>query len=101
MTTVHLAPIKGALMAFHTHLRSSLILLGLALGYGCSTTAARSNPHNGLATAHVETEPVAHSGDAADDPAIWINPADPSQSTIIGTDKKGCLAVYDLAGKQL
>lgn len=52
-------------------------------------------------TATVETEPVPHSGDAADDPAIWINPADPSQSTIIGSDKQGGLAVYDLAGKQL
>jgi 3-phytase len=28
----------------------------------------------------VETVPVAHSGDAADDPAIWVNPNDPSRS---------------------
>jgi 3-phytase len=48
-----------------------------------------------------ETEPVPHGGDAADDPAIWVNPRDPAQSTIIGTDKKGGLAVYDLAGRQL
>jgi 3-phytase len=52
-------------------------------------------------TATVETDPVPHGGDAADDPAIWINPADPALSTIIGTDKQGGLAVYDLAGKQL
>lgn len=52
-------------------------------------------------TATVETEPMPHSGDAADDPAIWINPQDPAQSTIIGTDKQGGLAVYDLSGKQL
>jgi 3-phytase len=49
----------------------------------------------------VETDPVPSSGDAADDPAIWINPADPAQSTIIGTNKRGGLAVYDLKGKQL
>jgi 3-phytase len=49
-------------------------------------------------TASVETEPVPHSGDAADDPAVWIHPTDPSLSTVIGTDKKGGLAVYDLAG---
>jgi 3-phytase len=52
-------------------------------------------------TAAVETEPVPSSGDAADDPAIWVNVDDPSRSTVIGTDKEGGLAVYDLAGKQL
>ncbi|MBI5031574.1 MAG: phytase [Chloroflexi bacterium] len=51
--------------------------------------------------ATVETDPVPHSGDAADDPAIWIHPTNPTQSTIIGTDKKGGLGVYDLSGKQL
>jgi 3-phytase len=51
--------------------------------------------------ATVETEPVPNGGDAADDPAIWINPADAALSTIIGTDKSGGLAVYDLSGKQI
>lgn len=51
--------------------------------------------------AAIETEPVPHSGDAADDPAIWVHPSDPTQSTIIGTDKQGGIAVYDLNGKQL
>ncbi len=51
--------------------------------------------------ATVETEPVLHAGDAADDPAIWIHPTDPALSTIVGTDKKGGLAVYGLDGKQL
>jgi 3-phytase len=54
-----------------------------------------------LVHATVETEPVPHSGDAADDPAIWIHPTDPSLSTIIGTNKQGGLAVYDLSGKQI
>ncbi len=49
----------------------------------------------------VETEPVPSSGDAADDPAIWIHPTDPSLSLIIGTDKQAGLAVYDLAGVEL
>ncbi|HMX27750.1 MAG TPA: phytase, partial [Blastocatellia bacterium] len=52
-------------------------------------------------TATVETDPVPNGGDAADDPAIWIHPTDPTQSTIIGTDKQGGLAVYDLNGKQI
>jgi 3-phytase len=55
----------------------------------------------GLVTATVETQPVPNAGDAADDPAIWVNPDDPSRSTVIGTDKEGGLAVYDLGGKQL
>lgn len=49
----------------------------------------------------VETVPVPHAGDAADDPAIWVDPADPARSLIIGTDKRGGIAVYDLAGTQL
>ncbi|WP_423601869.1 phytase [Sphingomonas sp. MS122] len=37
--------------------------------------------------------------DAADDPAIWRNAADPAASLIVGTDKKAGLHVYDLSGK--
>jgi 3-phytase len=51
--------------------------------------------------ATVETDPVPNTDDAADDSAIWVHPTNPALSTIIGTDKKGGLAVYDLAGKQL
>jgi 3-phytase len=44
------------------------------------------------------TEAVKHD---TDDPAIWLNPEDPSQSLIIGTDKDidGALYVFDLKGK--
>ena len=41
--------------------------------------------------ATVETTPVTHPPDAADDMAIWIHPADALLSTIIGTDKPGYL----------
>lgn len=51
--------------------------------------------------AAVETDPVPHGEDAADDPAIWIHPTDPSLTTVVGTDKRGGLAVYDLSGTQL
>jgi 3-phytase len=46
------------------------------------------------------TDTVAHD---TDDPAIWINPADPAASLIIGTDKDqdGGLYVFDLKGKIL
>ena len=55
----------------------------------------------GWVSATVETDPVPHDGDAADDPAIWVHPRDPALSVILGTDKRGGLALYDLAGKQL
>lgn len=37
----------------------------------------------------------------SDDPAIWINPADPAASLVLGTDKEenGALYVFDLQGK--
>ena len=47
-----------------------------------------------------ETEAVATANaDAADDPAIWRNAANPAASLIIGTDKKAGLYVYGLDGK--
>ncbi len=49
----------------------------------------------------LETVPVTTWGDAADDPAIWVNPRDPAKSAIIGTDKNLGLYVYDLDGKLL
>ena len=49
--------------------------------------------------ATVETAPVSSFGDAADDPAIWQHPTDPSLSAVVGTDKKGGLYVYDMQGR--
>lgn len=51
--------------------------------------------------ATVETDPVADKEDAADDMAIWVNPANPAESAIIGTNKQRGLEVYDLAGRQI
>jgi myo-inositol-hexaphosphate 3-phosphohydrolase len=65
-----------------------------------STTALADKAAQSI-TARVETAAVPHSGDAADDVAVWVHPTDPSRSTVIATDKKGGLAVYDLAGQQL
>ncbi len=47
------------------------------------------------------TDPVPSLGDAADDPAIWVDVRNPSNSRVIGTDKQGGLLVYDLEGHQL
>lgn len=47
-----------------------------------------------------ETDPVGTAAaDAADDPAIWRNAANPAASLIVGTDKKAGLHVYTLDGK--
>jgi 3-phytase len=54
-----------------------------------------------LVQATMETKPVDHGGDAADDPAIFAHPTDPAKSAIIATDKKGGMLVYDLTGKLL
>lgn len=49
-------------------------------------------------SASIETTAVSSWGDAADDPAIWVNSDDPSQSLIYGTDKKAGLLAFDLNG---
>lgn len=49
----------------------------------------------------VETAPVPSQGDAADDPAIWINVSAPSRSLVLGTNKRQGLHVYDLAGREV
>lgn len=65
-----------------------------------ATPAAAALPgyKAGVLQPRVVTEPVKHD---TDDPAIWINPADPAQSLIVGTDKDsdGALYVFDLHGK--
>lgn len=45
-----------------------------------------------------ETPPVQTKGDAADDPAFWLNKAVPSDSIIFGTDKRSGIYAYDLKG---
>jgi 3-phytase len=80
----------------------SLCLLPLA---GCTTGEKRpafSPAPTASVQARGETAAVGTANaDAADDPAIWRNPADPAASLIVGTDKKAGLYVYDLAGRQL
>jgi len=51
--------------------------------------------------ASAETDPVDTEADAADDPAIWRNRADPAKSLVIGTDKQAGIHVYSLTGRRL
>ena len=80
-----------------------LHLLTLVLLAGCTAidpVAVPSPLPTAAVTATGETTAVATANaDAADDPAIWRNAADPTASLIIGTDKKAGLYVYGLDGK--
>jgi 3-phytase len=60
-------------------------------------------PSSGGIVWSLETGAVAGSGDVADDPAIWVNRGDPSQSLVVGTDKDGSsggVYVYGLDGTE-
>ena len=48
-----------------------------------------------------ETPPIDSRGDAADDPAIWINKEFPALSIIFATDKRSGIYAYDLRGSQI
>lgn len=63
---------------------------GMSAGAGTPVVAAAETPPVGTSAA-----------DAADDPEIWVDPADPARGVIVGTDKKSGIYVYDLAGRQL
>ncbi|MES2455125.1 MAG: phytase [Bacteroidota bacterium] len=73
----------------------SLAIAAMAF-VSCQNTGG--NAGDGIIKPLYTTEPVQFD---TDDPAIWINPADSSQSLIIGTDKdeNGGLYVFDLKGK--
>lgn len=67
---------------------------------GCATTGVVIEQPASPVNAVGETEPVGSANaDAADDPAIWHNAANPDASLIVATDKKAGLHVYGLDGK--
>ncbi|GAA0755720.1 3-phytase [Erythromicrobium ramosum] len=76
-------------------------LLSLGIAGACATVPPITGDPAVTVTARAETPPVGTAReDAADDPAIWRNPANPAASLVVGTDKKGGLYVYDLKGAQ-
>jgi 3-phytase len=75
--------------------RARLALAALLMVFGAGVALAEG-PRMGAVTALRETEPVDLD---PDDPAIWVNPADPAQSRVIGTDKDYGLVVFDLEGR--
>jgi myo-inositol-hexaphosphate 3-phosphohydrolase len=78
-----------------------LLAFAAVLLAGCATTSAPVAVEVPVVAATVETDPVDTAADAADDPAIWRNAADPAKSLVIGTDKKAGIHVYSLTGRRL
>lgn len=65
-----------------------------------SLPSQQAQPPLPVVKASAQTDSVAMVGDAADDPAIWVHPAAPEKSLLLGTNKKQGLLVYDLQGKE-
>ncbi len=63
---------------------------GMTVGLGTPVLAAAETPSVGTAVR-----------DAADDPAIWVDPTNRTRGVIIGADKQAGLYVYDLSGAQV
>ena len=85
---------------------AALVLIGAA-NTSCATVDPEAVSDSGRQLKGVgtpvpvagETQPVAtQSADAADDPAIWVDPNNPARAVIFGTDKQAGLYSYDLAG---
>ncbi|MBT1066176.1 phytase [Bowmanella sp. Y26] len=68
---------------------------------GYSQASKGSYEEIAVVSPSAQTTPVARFGDAADDPAIWLNSNAPEQSRILGTDKRVGLMVYGLDGSLL
>jgi len=73
---------------------SALVLMLLA--GACTTDNVVASP----VPAFRETVGMGANGDAADDPAIWVNPSDPLKSLILGTNKDVGVYVYGLDGSE-
>lgn len=76
------------------------IAKALKLPFDTNATARTADRNKVPAvTPTVETAFAGSYGDAADDPAIWADPTDPSKSLVVATDKKAGLYLYDMQGK--
>ncbi|RYE71235.1 MAG: phytase, partial [Oxalobacteraceae bacterium] len=82
-------------------MRKTVLFTMLAGALGACSTAPAINSWPAVEVmAAGETEPVGTgNADAADDPAIWRNAANPAASLIVATDKKAGLHIYTLDGK--
>ncbi len=54
-----------------------------------------------VVAAAAETTPERTACDTADDPAVWVDPVDPSNSLIVGANKRRSLSVFRLDGQRV
>ncbi|MFA7227720.1 MAG: phytase, partial [Melioribacteraceae bacterium] len=71
------------------------VIIFVLLMHGCQKDVGVEKDQKNIIKPVVVTDSVKYD---TDDPAIWINPSDPSKSLILGTDKDsdGALYVFDL-----
>src|SRR5947199_408682 len=82
------------------HVRFICLAGAIGIGLATGSRPALLEPVTARPEARTQTAPVPHRGDAADDPAVWIHPRDPSLSLVLGTDKQGGLHSYNMAGSE-
>lgn len=77
---------------------TTLTVVALALPCALSAKPGKTDAAPGAIKPRIITEPTKHD---TDDPAIWVNRANPSESLVLGTDKNtdGALYVWGLDGK--
>src|SRR4051812_31745915 len=82
------------------HLGAAVALSMIAVGLSMLAVESRSEALElpQVVASDGETAPVFSSGDAMDDPAIWVDPTDPGRSLVMGNDKGGGFETYDLDG---
>jgi 3-phytase len=87
------------------YMKRANFLLGATLALGIFSCEEKKPTLQGVPAVYATAEtPAVKAGlgdDAADDPAIWINPVDSTKSAIIGTVKHYGLEVYDLQAQLL
>lgn len=83
-------------------LKHVAMVSALGVMQACSTVEIEEPPVTDISVVAVqpviETASVISTGDAADDPAIYLRPDNPAASYIISTDKKSGLYLYNLDG---
>lgn len=82
-------------------MRLSFLLILVFIGlFACESVEKKIPPVGFEIQPTIETSPVQSSGDAADDPAIWVNASRKDKSLIFASDKQAGIYAYGLDGKQ-